>query len=171
METSAYDSLLLHVRTKVEADFLIDKIEDLTNSLYQLTKESFSQIVRRNLPSNLGEALYSELSKHNLTFEHPKELKTYLTTLKELLQNMQTVSLTVSFSPSDELLTDISEKAKLLFGANVLVELHVQEDLIGGAIVVTHGKFTDASVKSKLSKVFQTNAQEIKDILQEGNKV
>ena len=78
---------------------------------------------------------------------------------------MQTVSLTVSFSPSDELLSDISQKAKTLFGANILIHLQVQEDMIGGAVVVAHGKFIDASVKSKLDKVFQANAQELMNIL------
>jgi hypothetical protein len=158
-------SLLHHIRTTQEADILLAKIEEMLDALYQLNQPGFTQIFAGELPSTLSKALQDAMSHEGITFAKSTEMKDFLTGLKQLLQTTTILTLTISFPPSDEAISAIAAKAKELYGAQTILEINVQESILGGAMIIMNGKYLDYSLQTRLSNVFKTMSKDILSVI------
>lgn len=168
MDNTIYNDILLHIRTTKEVDVLLQKIDGMLDAIFKLNQQSFAQIFAGELRSEISTSVQNSLSQIGVTFAQPAELKEFLTSLKNLLQTTTVLTLTISFAPSDEATSLISSKTKELFGVTTLLEINIQESILGGAMIIFKGKYLDYSLRTKIDQVFKNKSKEITAIL--GNK-
>ena len=157
--------ILQHVRTSQEVDILLSKIDDMLDALYQLNQANFTDIFAGELPSTLSRVIQDVLIQNQLSFAKPAEMKNFLTELKNLLQTITLLTLTISFAPSDEAISQIAAKAKELFGLTTILEINTQASILAGATVIHGGKYLDYSLLTKLNTIFKTRSKDILSVL------
>ena len=157
--------ILQHIRTTQEADILLAKIEEMLDALYQLNQPGFTQIFAGEMPSTLSKVLQDSMHHEGITFAKSAEMKNFLTGLKQLLQTTAVLTLTISFPPSDETISVIAAKAKELYGIQTILEINVQESILGGAMIIINGKYLDYSLQTRLSNVFKNRSKDILSVI------
>jgi F0F1-type ATP synthase delta subunit len=149
----------------MELDILLQKIDELLSAVYQTDTRIFTNIFTIELSHELSTAIQQSLEEEKLSLNRPQELQEFLTSLKSTLQQTHLLTLTLAYGPSDQDISLYAAKAKMLFGMNTVLELSVQENILGGAIVVYKGKYMDYSLKTRLNEVFKTRSKDILALL------
>jgi hypothetical protein len=85
-----------------------------------------------------------------------------LEVLKEKLQNLPVLTLTLSFFPDAKTIEKLSTWVKSNIANQVIIDFQNDSEILGGAQISYNGKYLDDSLKKKLDEYFQNNNQSIK---------
>src|SRR3989344_4993570 len=108
MNKSTYLSyLLVLIKTKSYADEVIEKIDELKDSLYNK---------RIDLDKKMGELFSFELKEkikayswqEQVNLNDPESFGKFLTNLRNHIKNMPVVTIKIAFSPDEEIINEIS---------------------------------------------------------------
>lgn len=150
MIKSSYLSYLLSlIKTKQYSDEVIERIDELKESLYNK---------RIDLDKKMGELFSFELKEkiksyswaEQVNLNDPESFGKFLSNLRSHIKSMPVVTVKIAFEPDEESVKEISSWFMENFGKNVLIDLIFDKSLIGGAIVIFNQISKDLSLKKKL---------------------
>lgn len=128
---------------------LIEDISLIERSLFKDKTGTISQKARDYLTGG-AIAVFEDIEKAGL---EPKEDQKQLQFLKDLvsyLQNLPTVRLTVAFDPTHSYLVRLNNQISGFLAAKIILDITVDESIIGGAIFEYKGKIADWTLQKNL---------------------
>ena len=84
-----------------------------------------------------------------------------MTRLNEQLKKFKPIKLTIAFEPSYESIENIYNWVLEALDNSYILDIEVNESILGGAIVVFNGQYRDSSLKKTLREIFETKREEI----------
>jgi len=156
-----FESVSPIIHTTEEVSYLQDGIDSLLKSLYRVDTSSSLEKINEHLPHATAEKLIDFMQKNNLDLKNTEEIRLLLSDLRDALESMKVVSLTLAFDPPQNTIDKLANMIKDRFGPSYILELSQCSGILGGLVMVVHGKYIDLSLKKKLDILFGAKKQEI----------
>lgn len=132
----------INIITKEDLIYLLDDINQAQEAIYQEDKK----ITGKQLRDFLKEQEFEKLDSR----ERQEE---FLTELKENLQNIPQVKITVAFAPSDGFLKETSQWLEDEIGEKVIIDLTVNHKIVAGAVIEYQGRYLNLALNKKIEQI------------------
>lgn len=165
MTTYSYDSIVDRFTTVEDVHLAATQIDSLLVALYKTDKEAFVHALQNNLHRNLSDSLMQALTDQHISLEDHDALEQYCKGLKHFLSSLPLLQLTLAYHPNNEQIEKLSEWARSQTNKPVILELHYNPYILGGAIITFEGKYLDLSLKKKLDAVYEAKRGEVMGML------
>jgi len=126
------DNLLSQVYTTQDLADLSQSLTILENSLYRTDGV---------VPVGVREDLYA-------AFVKAADKRAFLDGWTKILEKAETVNVTLSFSPKEAFVLDLSAWVKQKYGPQAVLQITKDESIIGGIILEKDGHVTDLSIEN-----------------------
>lgn len=138
-----YFDLITSLRTTREAVSFTSEIDTfvLKNTLDSISEDCAQKIM-----------LF--FSKNNLDVHDKDTVSNFSKTLKELIKKLKVIKLVLAFDPSYKTIRNIHNFVKETIGIGYILDVEVSQDLLGGAIVIFDGKYSDFSLRKSIEDTF-----------------
>jgi F0F1-type ATP synthase delta subunit len=149
-EETYFEEILTGISTKEEKNLLLDEVDSLLASLYKTKKSAFDvvldSLVRVSTAKVIRKAVLNGIDK-----------KKFLEALKDRLEKMGSIKLTLAFEPTKAITDEIHEWIKNNLAKDTLIETQVNKNILGGAIISFNGHFVDRSLDKSLNEYFKSH--------------
>jgi len=158
MEPIPSKDILKYVRTKYEYNIVMSEIDDLQRSLYKTSVKSFERLLEQVsvYTSSVVKGIFSECG---MSLSDSTSVKGLLSSIKDALAEVEFVKLTLAFEPSEEFIAGISGWVNQNLGSNLILDIGINSDIVGGIIMVYKGRYIDNS----MCKLFEKKEGELKN--------
>lgn len=143
MKFNPYQEILSEIQTKEEARELSFLIDTLLADIYKTNKKA----VEKDLEKSLSQKIYQKIIKTMGTDYTLSDVKQFLTELKENLQKLKILNLTLAIQPTAALIKEISLWIKENLGEGIILGIEKDKDIMGGAIISFEGSYKDYSLR------------------------
>ena len=82
------------------------------------------------------------------------------------MHTCKSLELTIAFQPNEETINLFSDWVKKNVEKDLLLDLHFDKGIVGGAVIISEGAYKDYSVRKKLSNRFQIQRDDILSLLE-----
>jgi len=142
---------------KKEALFLLD---DLLENLFK-TDGSLSVFIKKSSQSPVAKSVISLLPDGWENPQDKDDLEKMIIKIKNTVQNLKTVNITVAVNPNETMLQSLNDWASKNFESKIIFDVTVNPEIIGGAIIVSGGTYHDFSLIKRLKDVMEAGKNEI----------
>lgn len=156
-----HDSFLAKIRTIEDRDYLLSEINLLKDSLYTDKGFGFESVLRNKIRSWVSDYLIELFSSQN------SEREEILDYLEKELNNLKEFGLRLAFEPSSDAIDRFLGLIRGFSGKNLILNISIDPNLIGGAQMVFEGKYKDFTFKKIFEKEFEENRTEMIKMLSE----
>lgn len=153
-----YKELTNVIRTTQEAREVITGLEEVMTALFS-TEETLDQALKQHIPLFVGQELQNLITQKHIPEERKAELRPMFSDIANYVRTLPHISLTISFSPSDNVVTVLSQWVKENLSPRLLLEITVNRQLLGGTIIVCNGIYRDFSLKALLAETWKNKRQ------------
>jgi F0F1-type ATP synthase delta subunit len=94
------------------------------------------------------------LRDNNINAQSRLDIKNFLERIQTLIATLPVISLVLAFEPNEKTLQMLSRWFVLNTNKQVLFDIKVDNGLIGGAAILSGGKYLDFSIKPEFDKIF-----------------
>jgi F0F1-type ATP synthase delta subunit len=108
-----------------------------------------------SISTNSCEKIKQIFTKNNLDIDDNDTIAGFFETLKELLKKFKVIKLVLAFDPTRKTIENIHNFVKDSLGIGYVLDIEVQENILGGAIVMFEGKYNDFSLKKSIEDTFR----------------
>lgn len=141
-----YSEIINSITTKDDIGFLNSELDLLGRSIYEV-KENFDSVLKSSFRANI----YSLISKLLQTEKKEDVIKK----IKSKLDEIEIIELTLSTEPKEKTLETVSSWLAKSIPQKVAIDIKINQQIMGGAIIVFKGKYFDASLKNSLENVLK----------------
>lgn len=130
---------------------LIDQITTLERFLFRDKEGTLVQKGSDFLPANLQD-IFLELENRGL---EPADDQNQLEFLKDLVSNLRkvpSVKVTLAFEPTKTFVINLNRQISALCGQKMVLDILVNQSIVGGAIFEYKGKVSEFTLASKLNE-------------------
>ncbi len=99
------------------------------------------------------EAFMTMLRNNNINPESRLAIKEFIEKIQAKIATLPTISLVLAFEPKEETLQSLSRWFILNTNKQVLFEIKVDKSIIGGASILSGGKYLDYTIKPNFEKM------------------
>lgn len=145
---SSYLSTGYHVRELTKA---LDRVQ---NGMFH-QKQTFLKTLEKEIAFPLNEALSKLAISNEVNLDDLEEVDRFLSTLRDTIQTIPRMTLTLSVDPTLDLIRDINEWITLNLQAVIILDFVVDQSIIGGAKVAYNGKIVDHSLRKRVENMFR----------------
>ena len=145
--------ILQLVRTKDEANEFQKQLDNLLNVLF--TNVPFEVLLREHISYEKQEKLLTLFSKEHVNTKQLPDVQTCLQEIKKIIVQTPVLRLAIAFAPKQNLLEIIATWFLVNTKRPVLLDVIVNKNLIGGAVIEYKGLFKDYSLKRILEEKYQ----------------
>lgn len=128
---------------------LLTEVEVLERSLFKIGEGDFESTLEKGVRAKTAYAMRQAIGQRK-----PEEA---LAKLKEKINSLTYLNLTVAFEPTLEAVNRFYIWAKQNAGEGVAIDLTVDKSILGGAIVEYKGRVSKTILKEKLDDYFLNN--------------
>jgi F0F1-type ATP synthase delta subunit len=93
------------------------------------------------------------LRDNSVKVESNSALQEFFGQIQTQISSLQVATITLAFEPDETALRDLSQWFFQNLNRQVLFEIQIDPDLIGGVAILYNGKYQDLSVKSRFSQI------------------
>ena len=144
--------LIRMIRTKEEKDILRDQITMLEATLFRPESEDFENILKTKLPKHVAAAMRDILSQPQLK-ESPTAIKDFFQNVKDTIDTLPILKLSLAFSPSEEMIERLHEWIGKNLGIGVLLEISYDTLILGGARIIFQGRYKELTLSQMITDV------------------
>lgn len=134
------------VRTRTEANLLLAEVETLERALYKIGEGDFDSTLKAAVRAKTAYALSQAIGQGDGV--------TLLKSLKEKINALVYLGLTIAFEPNLEIISRLHNWAKQNLGEGVALDLKIDKSILGGAIIEYKGKIGTFSLVNQVDKYF-----------------
>lgn len=149
-----YSEILDKLRTLEDAQILDSEIEVLLSGLYEQKGEGYESALKTEVRAWVADSIRRIQPESGLSKEE------FLKKLEEELKKIKLLQLTISFEPTEGNIERIHNWILNNAGKNLILEVHTNPSLIGGAVVVHEGEYRDYSLRKKFIEAFTKHKDE-----------
>lgn len=142
--------------TKSEADHLKELVDNLSEALFS-NKIKIEQKIDEIFPNHFKTILLKFIAKNNVNLEDTIGIQRFLRTLKEYLQDVVTVNLTLAFSPKIQTVRRVYTWFSFQLKQPLLLDITVDKTIIGGAIIDYSGVHFEYTIHKVLEQQLKNN--------------
>lgn len=153
-------NLLDTIATKQEALSFLDKLEALGDNFYHTRKE-ISRGIGKLFTIEEAEILEKYCKSKEINIKDFAEYKRLVEEYRIQLENTKLLLIYFSFEPSKELVQKIAGWVILNIKRKLLLEVHINQELIAGSALVYDGKYRDYSMKRELDKYWKKRGYQL----------
>ncbi len=134
--------------------------EDFSNRLALIEKEIFETSFNpeKALLEQFGirkkEVFMTTLRNNKINVESRIAIKEFIDKIQQKIASLTVISLVLAFEPTDQTLQGLSRWFVLNAKKQVLFEIKVDKSIIGGASILSGGRYLDYSIKPAFDRVF-----------------
>ena len=138
----------------------IETIDDRA-ALISLIDETESALFKKGQKMELDGEIGQVLSGNEINLENRFAVTEGLKKLREELDNLKTVRVTLSFEPSKEFVTKISNHLTDMGFSNFILDIMVDPKILGGAVLSYEGVHKDYSLLKEIPLWFEKNSSKV----------
>lgn len=137
------------VRTRSEANLLLEEIDILTKSLYKIGSGNLDAALESSIRAKTANAikLFLGTEGHEEVFNR----------LRERVNNLEYINLTLGFEPTLETLGRISNWVRQNIKDDIALDLSIDKSILGGAKIEYKGRIFNSTLLSRVDEYFKTN--------------
>lgn len=154
MEDMNTASILKLIRTKDEQEELADLLEKLLEINYTDKLEVPADLLKTVVMKSILNAISQEIVSKQISGNR-NEIEKFLESLLKASRNLNTIKITTAISPGRNLLKKIGDWAEKNISGNLIFDLTVDPQILGGAIIVNDkGDYSDFSISKYIDDLF-----------------
>lgn len=155
MTTSTITTTTLrpYLKTTYDVTELLDSLQTVQNTIFT-GHTTFSESLKTQIPIPISTSITKLATEQQIRLDDPVADKQFLIRLQDAIKNIPVLHLTISFSPTLQLINQISDWLILNMPHHVILDFTIDRTLIGGAKVGFQGKYIDHSLKKQIAGLF-----------------
>ncbi len=132
--------------------------EDFSARLTLIAKEAFATGFNpeKSLLNHFGlekrEAFMTLMRNNNVNPESRLSIKEFIDKVQQKILSLQVISMVFAFEPTDKTLQSLSRWFVLNTSKQVLFDIRIDKSIVGGAAILSNGKYLDYSIRPILEK-------------------
>lgn len=150
--------LIAFFTTKAQANEFSARLTAIQEQIYE-THFSLEKAAAHHLGIQRSDKFLKLLRENNVSTESPASIKAFIAKVKETMQKLPTISITLAFEPTDSTLSALSDWFIINCKKQFLFDLSIDHRLITGAIIRYNGLYIDNSGKPTFDKVVEEVAK------------
>lgn len=147
-----FQGMIQLTQTTEDVVKLDEEIDLLLQSIYHVDKDMFEDTLEKMVRIRMAMEI-RKLVKQTASSKK-EEIKILLSNMYRTICALPILQLTLAFEPSDAVIGNISRWARQNLVDGILLDLSLDRNVLGGAIIVYHGKFYDLTLRKKLKEIF-----------------
>jgi F0F1-type ATP synthase delta subunit len=152
MKQSSKNLFLYKIQTTYDVAKIQEDIELISESLFS-PKEKLEHILQTQV-SYLTSELFQEIMKQeDILISDIDSIKSLMEEMLTLLKLCTVVILEIAIPPTNDLISLIGNKIKEIGSYTMVLEIHTNQNLIGGATIAYKGKYKNYSIKPILTSI------------------
>lgn len=149
-----FKGFLEKILTMEDLLFFLGEIKLAESVIFVKPEVPFFEKIKGVVSQEFIEEL-KKLESLSLFPKNPPEISEFLKELKEILQSLPILKLELAFLPSRSFL----EKISLFLGKKIVLDVKVNPEIVGGAILEYKGKYLNLSLEKKVAEIQKTLSQ------------
>lgn len=137
----------------------LTKALDHLQTTYFRQKQPFLQTLSNDVSFPLNELLKDLAIENQVNLDNTAEVDLFLNRLRDDVQVIPHLTLTLSIEPTTELIQAINEWIILNLRKAIILDFELDQKIIGGAIVAYQGKIVDHTLKKKIDAMMEATQQ------------
>lgn len=154
-QSNFYHTILRNVKTSEELYKLRAVLDDIFNDYFVLGAKEIGLELESNLKKAFVRKFGSFFDNKKIEIGEEIDLKEELEGLQAGLDAVKVVKLEVAFLPTKKFVEDLIKWTRVSISENVVFDIVVSPEIIGGARVSYRGKYCDFSVGKKLDDLMK----------------
>ncbi len=146
---NSFSDIAVWLHTKNEADIFLTQIDILSESLFT-KKVSVKEKVSELFSSEIAAFLTDSWKNAGIDGKNMIELHNYLAAMKETIKHLPVLTITIAFKPKQTTTQRIFDWVHNRLKTPLLLNIKVEKQIIGGAIIEFHGKYLEYTVHKTL---------------------
>lgn len=151
--------LFSRVRTIEERSKLVSEIDLLLSSIYEDQGKGFESCLKNKVRHWVSEIVRSEISND------PSAMHEYLGQVKNELEKLEVIKLTLAFEPSDATIDKFFDFVAKNVEERVVLEFEFDARILGGALITYKGEYRDFSLKRLFEEEYLEKEKDIIKIM------
>lgn len=160
-----YFDLITSLKTTQEVTDFVSEINTLLLAFFKSEETSIEKALAL-ISTGSARKIMQTFSKNNLDINDKSSVSDFFDTLKRLLKKFKVIKLILAFDPTQKTIENIHNFVKDIIGIGYILDIEVSKEILGGAVVVFNGKYSDFTLKKSIEDAFATKKQEIQQIMQ-----
>lgn len=158
------DTILKQVRTTREAEKFTEDLENIFSNLYKVKNKNLDQVLSKSIGTSSSSLIKTLLEENKVLASDLPSCEKLLGGVREEIKSMNVIKITLAIDPSDEIIAHLWDFINQNFG-KALIDLELNESILGGAVISINGKYKDFSLRKSLEEIFLSRKTEIMDSL------
>jgi len=136
------------VHTKKDIEEVILQLDDLINSLFNVNID-IEKKMDEILPQDKKQKIMEIVKRNKIDIKDTLQFQNFLKELQQRVENIPVIMLHFAFNPKEEILRSVLNWFLENLKKEVVLDIEVDQNLIGGAVVVYNGIYKDYSLRKK----------------------
>ena len=138
------------LRTVKDVNTMIEDLDTLSDGVYKIGHGSFSELIVQY------PIIDEEIRQARLSYDDKKSIQQFLLSKRIELRNIEKFKISISFEPSYEFIDKMYQWVNSYVKCNVVLDIEVNPDIVGGAEMSFRGFHKDCSFRAGLRKYFDS---------------
>ena len=157
-----YYDIVKSLKTTQDAEEFLSQLDNLLAKLFKINPDSLDKSLEKIVSSKLAELLRESFKKNNINQNDHSAIESFLNSIKNQIQQLNILKLQLAFDPSDETINTVFNWVAENYGDGIILDIHRDESILGGAIIAFNGKYKDLSLRKRFENVFGNNKIDLK---------
>ena len=162
----SYKILLEEISTVKDLEVFKRSIDDFVAMMFETSNDVESKL-SECFSNNQVKAWLSLFKARGIKEDNPVELQKFVLSVKEVAEALPVISLGVAFDLPQSLLKKISSWFINTYNTNVLLDIQLRTDIIGGLVIMDAGSFHDYSLSKQLDQMSARGKLRLSSLLSE----
>ena len=154
------------IHTRDEAKEFLKSLDELLQELYKQSVD-IEAILNNSFSHEKKEKILKLLPKYSIDVASSQQLQKFFAELKVTMQQIPVVTLTIAFDPKTSFIKILSSWITMHLKIQAFIDVSVNTQVVGGAIITYKGKYKDYTLKKVLHDKLASGQLHIANILHE----
>jgi F0F1-type ATP synthase delta subunit len=164
-QPTLFDQIIAKLRTTSDLSVVLTCLDEFINTFFSRKTLDEQQFIFKKLPNELAELLITVFASQKITPENQINTKRKIDELIDRLHRVKNLQLTIAFQANEETISLFSDWVKKNIRKDLIIDLHFDKTIVGGALIIADGTYKDYSVRKNLSNRFQIQKEDILGLL------
>ena len=144
--------VVAYIRTKGEKDLLRDRISELEAAIFRSDPNGGEKIITTHFPEHLA-VIMRKILQDPVFKDSPEMLKKFFQELRDTIDILQLLKLSLAFNPSEEMIIRLHEWVKKNLGSGVVLDINYDGSMLGGARIIFKGRYKEVTLAQMITEV------------------